>query len=228
METTSNLLVLAFLVSMGVYTFALIRPRHRMFTKCLGENVTRKKLSKGFIPLMLALFIAIGIISPAQAQPGHATQQSQSTHMVTPSPKTSEVTVTESIPYTSQTQNDASLPQGQTKVIQAGVNGSKQVVYTVTTVDGKETSRTEKSETTTAQPVAQITAVGIYVAPTPSPAQNCPNGTYVNSAGNTVCSPYASNSAPAGATAQCNDGTYSFSQSRSGTCSHHGGVATWL
>jgi hypothetical protein len=33
---------------------------------------------------------------------------------------------------------------------------------------------------------------------------------------------------PAGATALCNDGTYSFSQTRSGTCSHHGGVATWL
>jgi hypothetical protein len=59
-------------------------------------------------------------------------------------------------------------------------------------------------------------------------AAACPNGTYVNSAGNTVCSPYASSSAPAGATAQCRDGTYSFSQSRSGTCSGHGGVAQWL
>jgi Protein of unknown function (DUF3761) len=29
---------------------------------------------------------------------------------------------------------------------------------------------------------------------------------------------------PAGATARCADGTYSFSQHRSGTCSHHGGV----
>jgi hypothetical protein len=32
---------------------------------------------------------------------------------------------------------------------------------------------------------------------------------------------------PAGATAKCRDGTYSYSQSRSGTCSHHGGVAIW-
>ena len=32
---------------------------------------------------------------------------------------------------------------------------------------------------------------------------------------------------PAGATALCNDGTYSHSQHRSGTCSHHGGVAIW-
>jgi hypothetical protein len=34
--------------------------------------------------------------------------------------------------------------------------------------------------------------------------------------------------APQGATAQCGDGTYSFSQSHRGTCSHHGGVAKWL
>jgi hypothetical protein len=33
---------------------------------------------------------------------------------------------------------------------------------------------------------------------------------------------------PHGATARCRDGTYSFSKHRSGTCSHHGGVATWL
>lgn len=56
----------------------------------------------------------------------------------------------------------------------------------------------------------------------------CTNGTYVNSAGNTVCSPEHAPSPPAGATAECEDGTYSFSESRSGTCSHHGGVARWL
>lgn len=33
---------------------------------------------------------------------------------------------------------------------------------------------------------------------------------------------------PPGATARCRDGTYSFSKHRSGTCSHHGGVAQWL
>jgi beta-lactam-binding protein with PASTA domain len=34
--------------------------------------------------------------------------------------------------------------------------------------------------------------------------------------------------APAGASAQCNDGSYSYSAHRRGTCSHHGGVAVWL
>lgn len=33
---------------------------------------------------------------------------------------------------------------------------------------------------------------------------------------------------PNGATAVCNDGTYSYSQNHRGTCSHHGGVKKWL
>lgn len=52
---------------------------------------------------------------------------------------------------------------------------------------------------------------------------------YVNALGNFVSAPVSSSDGPpAGATARCRDGTYSFSQSRSGTCSHHGGVARWL
>jgi len=38
--------------------------------------------------------------------------------------------------------------------------------------------------------------------------------------------PYAAATA-AGATAVCADGTWSYSQNRSGTCSHHGGVHWW-
>src|SRR5579862_2243158 len=34
--------------------------------------------------------------------------------------------------------------------------------------------------------------------------------------------------APAGATGQCKDGTYTMSKTHSGACSHHGGVAKWL
>lgn len=57
---------------------------------------------------------------------------------------------------------------------------------------------------------------------------SCPVGYYRNSAGHCVHRPVQSQRPPAGATAQCRDGTYSFSQSRRGTCSHHGGVARWL
>ena len=55
-------------------------------------------------------------------------------------------------------------------------------------------------------------------------------GTYINKSGKEVHSPAhtKSGTAPAGATAKCADGTYSFSQSHRGTCSRHGGVKTWL
>jgi len=80
-----------------------------------------------------------------------------------------------------------------------------------------------------APPPAPAPTVAPSPPPPPAPAPlNCPNGSYTNSAGNQVCSPYAAPGPPSGATAQCRDGTYSFSQSRSGTCSSHGGVAQWL
>ena len=77
-----------------------------------------------------------------------------------------------------------------------------------------------------------------YVAPpapayTPPPAANVPpvpagDGSYTNVDGNTIPDPVSAAAPPAGATAHCNDGTYSFSQHHSGTCSGHGGVAQWL
>lgn len=51
---------------------------------------------------------------------------------------------------------------------------------------------------------------------------------YTNSKGERVQSPTYYKTTPAGATAECRDGTYSFSRSRRGTCSHHGGVKRWL
>lgn len=52
---------------------------------------------------------------------------------------------------------------------------------------------------------------------------------YENTHGESVQSPtHYDNGAPAGASAMCEDGSYSFSRSRRGTCSGHGGVSTWL
>lgn len=53
---------------------------------------------------------------------------------------------------------------------------------------------------------------------------------YINSDGERVPSPTwtADGQPPAGASAQCRDGSYSFSRHRQGTCSHHGGVARWI
>lgn len=51
---------------------------------------------------------------------------------------------------------------------------------------------------------------------------------YTNTRGHAVRGPMASQSRPVGASARCRDGSWSFSESRRGTCSHHGGVGNWL
>lgn len=65
---------------------------------------------------------------------------------------------------------------------------------------------------------------------TPDETQLVEHGHYINKNGQEVHSPAHSKTGavPAGARAKCRDGTYSFSQHRSGTCSHHGGVLSWL
>jgi hypothetical protein len=69
------------------------------------------------------------------------------------------------------------------------------------------------------------------VGDAPSPYDTVPSGTpgYYNSDGVWVPSPSTDPGlTPAGPTAICNDGTYSYSLHASGTCSWHGGVQTWL
>ncbi|MBU9171524.1 DUF3761 domain-containing protein [Burkholderia gladioli] len=81
------------------------------------------------------------------------------------------------------------------------------------------------------------TLLGVLVAPAfayqsqpaPDESQLQEHGHYTNRDGEQVHSPAHSRNGevPAGATARCRDGTYSFSRHRSGTCSRHGGVAQW-
>ena len=54
---------------------------------------------------------------------------------------------------------------------------------------------------------------------------DCRRGYYKNTRGHCVRRPSRD---PIGATAKCADGTYSYSEHASGTCSYHGGVARWI
>lgn len=86
---------------------------------------------------------------------------------------TKEETKTEVVVFSSTKVTDATLPKGEEKTIQVGVNGVRTIVYTVTCTDGKETSRNVKSDKVTTEPIAETIAVGSYVAPTdpmPEPA----------------------------------------------------------
>jgi hypothetical protein len=62
----------------------------------------------------------------------------------------------------------------------------------------------------------------------PAPAPPPSSDYYTNSNGQRVHGPIYAARPPAGATAQCYDGSWSFSQHHQGTCSRHGGVRRWL
>jgi hypothetical protein len=114
-------------------------------------------------------------------------------------------------------------------------------IVTVTSTTAPETT---VAPVTTAAPVTVAPVTTIPAPPpvteapqepatqaAPPPAGNgtdCGSDSYLNSSGNCVHDPVTANGPPAGATAKCNDGTYSFSQHHSGTCSGHHGVAEWL
>ncbi|HET6836644.1 MAG TPA: DUF3761 domain-containing protein [Gemmatimonadales bacterium] len=68
----------------------------------------------------------------------------------------------------------------------------------------------------------------LRTAPVENPVD--PGRGYINSRGQWIPSPAQTidGQAPDGATARGRDGSYSFSQSRRGTCSWHGGVEDWL
>jgi Protein of unknown function (DUF3761) len=66
--------------------------------------------------------------------------------------------------------------------------------------------------------------------PAPSESQLVEHGSYINKDGLRVHSPAHTKDGqqPVGASAQCRDGSYSFSRHHQGTCAQHGGVSRWL
>jgi len=77
---------------------------------------------------------------------------------------------------------------------------------------------------------ATTAALPNKAAGTPATAgpTSCRSDEYRNVSGHCVPRPTQAPAPPAGASAICNDGSYSFSEHRRGTCSGHGGVRTWL
>lgn len=76
---------------------------------------------------------------------------------------TEEFEVTEqSIPFEHQTVQNESLPEGQTLLIQPGLNGTQQVTYRRILEDGSETSKSIFQITTIVEPVPEIIMVGVH------------------------------------------------------------------
>lgn len=109
---------------------------------------------------------------------------------------------------------------------QPAASPSPQDTSTADAGRGEDTS----SDSTSASPSSPSSTSGARQSATAGQPVGTSSGDYyTNSEGVRVHRPtFSDGGPPAGATAQCRDGSYSFSLHRNGTCSHHGGVAKWL
>jgi uncharacterized protein YabE (DUF348 family) len=83
--------------------------------------------------------------------------------------ETKDVTTKTAIPFETQKKKDDGLYTGESKVAQEGAEGERTLVERVTTVDGKEESRTKVSEETTKEPKAKVVLEGTKERPAPRP-----------------------------------------------------------
>lgn len=239
---TSSILLILLLIALPILTLVFLIKPH-LLNKRVKRPVSRPKILLLGIAVVLLVFFGLGSVVAA-IEPDGLKQARIAEQQAAEKPrKVQEIGKTEEarqrkqaekpviktelkkelIAYETIEQQDGTLAKGKTRTAVEGVNGERTTTYEVTYVKNIETSRKEVSSKVTTPSVTKVVKIGTYEAP--APAAPAGGSGYTNSQGNYVPSP---SSNPAGATAQCADGTYSYSQSRRGTCSHHGGVARWL
>ncbi|OLO45210.1 transglycosylase [Actinomyces oris] len=108
---------------------------------------------------------ASGVESAAQRTDGLGAEGGRSRVSVTPSTqKVTTETVDAADPHGSVQQESGDLPEGETKVTTAGVDGVVRTTYEVTTVSGKEVSRTPVAQVVVTQKVDEVVLVGTGAA----------------------------------------------------------------
>lgn len=139
-----------------------------------------KGLSRGKKILVwgVTAFVGLMVIGAANPQPQTATLNTVNTASHTaaieatgakPNIETKEVIETSAIPFEKTTTENASLAQGKTQIITAGVAGVRSSTYMVTYTDGVAGNKVLIKDEVTTAPVSEVTAVGTYVAPAPAP-----------------------------------------------------------
>jgi hypothetical protein len=204
----SGFLVTAVIV---IGTLGLIRPS--LLMKPLKSHATRRRIAVG---MLISVFVFGAILSATEpeyikAARAESERQAQATQQlkdqetakvkaIQDQPKVEKKTVTEKqiIPFAEEQRQDATLPKGQTKVVQEGVNGEKTLTYEVTYTNGAESSRVFQDAAVTLPATAKVVALGTYVyvaspapkpvtkpapAPTPSTSAYYKNCTAVRAAG---------------------------------------------
>ena len=108
---------------------------------------------------------ASGVEAAAQGTGGLGAEGGRSRVSVTPSTqKVTTETVEAADPHGSVQQESGDLSEGETKVATAGVDGVVRTTYEVTTVGGKEVSRTPVAQVVVTQKVDEVILVGTGAA----------------------------------------------------------------
>ena len=106
-----------------------------------------------------------GVEAAAQGTDGLGAEGGRSRVSVTPSTqKVTTETVEAADPHGSVQQESGDLSEGETKVATAGVDGVVRTTYEVTTVGGKEVSRTPVAQVVVTQKVDEVILVGTGAA----------------------------------------------------------------
>lgn len=106
-----------------------------------------------------------GVEAAAQGTDGLGAEGGRSRVSVTPSTqKVTTETVDATDPHGSVQQESGDLSEGETKVATAGVDGVVRTTYEVTTVGGKEVSRTPVAQVVVTQKVDEVVLVGTGAA----------------------------------------------------------------
>jgi hypothetical protein len=170
-----TLLVLLLIVGL---LWGLINPEHLRETIGFKRVLPRKHYGLGLgLLIMLWIIVVVGLSVPTQSKTVNTTLSASkattiNTPKVSPQPTVTmnTTTSTQSVAFTTKTEDDSSLTKGQTKIIQTGQNGTETLTYNVTYTNGKQTNEALVSTVVTTQPVQEIVEDGTYVAPAPTTA----------------------------------------------------------
>lgn len=163
---------------LAILLIGTVRPQ--IFKRVLQEFSERKYIIGGsvFVSLLSAtVFVATQpagktFVSDTTRQgPNTVLPLNQSQNADQEPIKTEDIQVIEIIAYSKQWQDDPLLPVKQTRILQPGKDGEKQLIYTVTYKGSEEVSRVLKEERVLTEPAAEVTAVGSQPPLTNNPVQ---------------------------------------------------------
>ncbi|WP_309323379.1 resuscitation-promoting factor [Actinomyces stomatis] len=148
-----------------------VREQHGMRAIALRAGLAALALS---VAVSGAAYAAVRVGQPSRASGVDAAEQradgldaegGRSRVSVTPNTqKVTTETVDAADPHGTVQQESSDLPEGETKVATAGVDGVVRTTYEVTTVGGKEVSRTPVAQVVVTQKVDEVVLVGTGAA----------------------------------------------------------------